>query len=195
MKSRLPKFSLADLCLSVGFVGFVISVVLWVSRGPSLKHSSERALVLSNPVEIPWERIGWQPNRKGIVRRGERMTYASDKSRRSYGAEDWIEKHRLLSISYNDHFGSEAFKAYVDIDGFYSSERGDCMLDARRHGGGTTDGGFGCDFAFDVESKVLTLEITQWINRKRIAKQATLKFMLVGKEFQYVEPNSASPSE
>ena len=188
----LPRFSLRALCVFVTVIACVLGGMKWVSFLFSINPSSEQVFVNGKSVEIPWQPIKWEPGHSSVG--GDTTWILSDPGHLPVD-RDLMDPQRLLVILYDSHFGSHSFQANASISGHVLSDHEKYVLFPSRSGGGSSDGGSTCNFDFDHESKLLTLNITQWINPRRVAKKATLKFMLVEQKFQYVETNSASPPQ
>ena len=183
---RIPTFSLRDLCLSVAFVALVLAGLGWLNKAFSLNPASERVTVLGEFVELPWNETKWEPGHTGLSGNLQHMT--SPASRVLHEPVDRFESQRLVSVAYDDYFGEERFNARVTMGGYFSRHYQAYRLDPFRSGGGSTDGGFACEMDFEAESMRLTLEIRQWLNRKRNARKATLHFIFEDGQFRYIKP-------
>jgi hypothetical protein len=167
-------FSLRQLLALTAFVAVTLGVVVWLSRMSGIDPESEQVFVLGSEQMVQWSDAAWVPGLSGVSMPAQQLTPQHGWA--GNGSED-IRKS-LISISYKDYYGNPAYRATVRIDGLHSADWAEYVLRPELLGGGNVDGATRGRAFWYAADRILEIELTQYINRAKIAKTTRLSFRL-----------------
>lgn len=172
------QFSTRTLLIATTVVGAMLGGLLLIRHLLSINPSSLEVEVCGKVTQLPWEDCEWEPGHAGI---GGPFGLIHSDSMPRY--EDIALDQKLVSIRYLSYLGTREYAGHIRIDGNRSDSWDQYRLQVMRTGGGNVDGAVAYQYTFDLDRKVLEMELRTWVNSKRIAKKCTLTFWYDGSSF------------
>ena len=171
------RFSLRQLLLALLLVACVIGGFFWPGKLTGINATSETVWVVGEKVDANWHGVEWRQT-TGLFLPATQFASAN------WNGQAVIKVHQpLLTITYDNYFGQEVYRAIVYLDGHRAEDWQHYFIQPMRTGGGIVDGGttVSCDQSLGQSS--IRLVATQYFNSQRIAKRIELVFDRVGDTF------------
>jgi len=171
------QFSLRQILIATMLVALAIGGFVWFRKLTGINPSSETVWVVGEKVDANWRGVEW------------RQTTGLHLPATQFGSANWngqaVVKVRqpLLTITYNNYFGQEVYRANVYLDGHRTEDWLHYLIQPMRTGGGIADGGttVSCDQSLGKSS--IRLVAIQYFNSQRLAKRLELVFDRIGDTF------------
>ena len=171
------QFTTRTLLIATTIVGAMLGSLLLIRHLLSIDPSSLEVEVCGKITQLPWENCDWETRHLAI--HGDTIQTASMTTQKDRTPVN----QKLVSIRYRNCLGACNYADLIRIDGERTNAWDQYSLQIKRTEGGSVDGAVAYQYTFDLERKVLDLELRTWVNSKRIAKKCTITFWYDGSSF------------
>jgi hypothetical protein len=171
------QFSLRQMLLATLLVAFAIGGFFWLRKLTGINPSSETVWVVGKKVDANWQGVEWRQT-TGLFLPATQFASAN------WNGQAFVKVHQpLLTITYDNYFGQEVYRADVYLDGHRTEDWRHYLIQPMRTGGGIVDGGTTVSCDQSLGNSNIRLVATQYLNSQRLAKRLELVFSRVGDTF------------